>query len=101
MREERPTCSASTWSSLPICRRRHLLYTDILLQRAACHLGFWCSLSEPERLRAGRALPELLAEAGTLIHKLGYARRKDMLTDLRETAGALGAPGAEPTPDPA
>lgn len=67
----------------------HLLFADILLQHAACHLAFLPELGERERLQAEREVPELLAEAEELIQDLGYARRAEMLVGLRETAAAF------------
>jgi hypothetical protein len=62
----------------------HLLYADILLQRAACELY----------LRSGAGsevgadgIGGILGEADELVERLGYARRRPMLAALQAAAG--------------
>jgi tetratricopeptide (TPR) repeat protein len=66
-----------------------LLYTDILLQRAACYLRFLPTMSTREQVATRSKIAPLLAEAGGLIDALRYGRRQDMLAQLHEAASRL------------
>jgi tetratricopeptide (TPR) repeat protein len=67
-----------------------LLEADILLERAACYLGFWPQLTASEREKARAELPWVLEKAVGLVETLGYGRREEMARDLLRYAKAAG-----------
>jgi tetratricopeptide (TPR) repeat protein len=69
-----------------------LLYADILLQRLACYLDFWPTMSNTERADIRDKAAKTLKEATDLIEKLHYRRRQAMLADLQTVAAELGVP---------
>ena len=68
-----------------------LLYADALLQRAACYLDVWPTMTSPERSLIRGKIKDTLAESANLVTAFGYARRQKMLAELHEAAGAAGA----------
>jgi tetratricopeptide (TPR) repeat protein len=69
-----------------------LLYADILLQRLACYLDFWPTMSNADRTDIRNKLTETLKEATDLIDKLHYHRRDEMLAALQTVAAQRGVP---------
>lgn len=67
-----------------------LLYTDILLQRAACYLTFWEASSKSARTETGPQIARVLTAATRRVEEMGYARRTAMLERLRATAAEYG-----------
>lgn len=67
-----------------------LLYADILLQRLACYLDFWPTMSNADRTDIRDKLTKTLKEATDLIEKLHYGRRRDMLVALHTVAVQQG-----------
>jgi transcriptional regulator with XRE-family HTH domain len=66
-----------------------LLYTDVLLQRAACYLASWPT-SNLARVETGSQIVHLLTAAAEQVASMGYARRVAMLQQLQATAGEFG-----------
>ncbi|TCO45854.1 trypsin-like peptidase [Actinocrispum wychmicini] len=60
-----------------------LLYTDILLQRTACHLAFWQTMTGSERESVRPGITRGLAEAVSLVRKIEYGRRRRMVQALQ------------------
>jgi transcriptional regulator with XRE-family HTH domain len=67
-----------------------LLYTDILLQRAACYLAFWKYSSRSARTETGPQIAQVLTAAGHRVKEMRYARRAAMLARLQATAAEYG-----------
>jgi tetratricopeptide (TPR) repeat protein len=67
-----------------------LLYVDVLLQRAACYLGFLPRLNLTERSHAGEMSMGALTEAEKLVAETGYKRREPMIANLRKVAADAG-----------
>jgi transcriptional regulator with XRE-family HTH domain len=67
-----------------------LLYTDILLQRAACYLSFWPEMTETEQSDVRKQLIQALIESARRVSAMGYARRAAMLRQLQEAADGFG-----------
>jgi len=67
-----------------------LLYADILLQRLACYLDFWPTMSNADRTDIRDKVAETLTEATELIEKLHYHRRHEMLAALQTVAAQQG-----------
>ena len=63
-----------------------LLYADVLLQRAACYLSFWATMTNPERSGIRVELWNTLDQATKLVESIGYSRRREMLDQLRSRA---------------
>jgi transcriptional regulator with XRE-family HTH domain len=70
--------------------RMELLYTDVLLQRAACHLTFWPTIAKSERSDVKKLIAQVLAESARRLSAMGYARRAVMLRQLQEAAEEVG-----------
>ncbi|RSM73155.1 hypothetical protein DMB66_03755 [Actinoplanes sp. ATCC 53533] len=68
----------------------HLLAADVHLQRAACHLAVWPSLTPEQRNEAAARAARALAEAARRVRSLGYGRRYPMLADLERQARDQG-----------
>jgi hypothetical protein len=64
----------------------HLLAADVYLQRAACHLAVWPSLTREQQSEVGARAAGALAEAARRVRSLGYGRRYSMLADLERQA---------------
>jgi tetratricopeptide (TPR) repeat protein len=67
-----------------------ILYTDVLLQRAACYLSYWRTMTSPERAEISEKIKESLADAAQRVEDLNYGRRRDMLGSLQEAAREIG-----------
>ncbi len=67
-----------------------LLYADILLQRLACYLDFWPTMSNADRTNIRDKVAETLKEVTDLIEKLHYQRRDRMLAALQMVAAQQG-----------
>jgi tetratricopeptide (TPR) repeat protein len=67
-----------------------LLYVDVLLQRAACFLGFMPRLDPSERSHAGEMSIRVLAKAEQLVGETGYKRREPTIARLRKAAADAG-----------
>jgi len=67
-----------------------ILYTDVLLQRAACYLTYRRTMTTPERDEIGDKIRDTLAEAADKVAELDYGRRRGMLAGLRDEAGEAG-----------
>jgi tetratricopeptide (TPR) repeat protein len=67
-----------------------LLKADILLERAACNLGFWSRLTTSEQKEVRAELPRVLEEAVDLVEALGYDRREEMARGLQHDAKTVG-----------
>jgi hypothetical protein len=68
-----------------------LLYADILLQRAACYMGYWQAITNPERKAISGKLRASLDDAAGLLSSMNYGRRREMLSSLQRAAGDAGA----------
>jgi tetratricopeptide (TPR) repeat protein len=67
-----------------------ILYADVLLQRAACYLSYWRTMTSPEREGIKTQVRATLDEAARKVEDLGYGRRHDMLDGLQESARVFG-----------
>ncbi len=67
-----------------------LLYADILLQRLACYLDFWPTMSNADRTDIRDRVTHTLMDAINLIDKLHYHRRDKKLADLQAVAAQYG-----------
>ena len=67
-----------------------ILFTDVLLQRAACYLGYWRTMTTPERAEISGMIKGSLDDAARRIQDLDYGRRRDMLASLQEAAREAG-----------
>ncbi len=67
-----------------------LLYTDVLLQRAACDLTFWPEMEKSQRPDVKKLITQALTESARRVSAMGYARRAEMLRQLQEAANAAG-----------
>ncbi len=67
-----------------------LLYADILLQRIACYMRYWPSMTSPEREEICLDLQNSLEEAGRMLSEMSYGRRKATLAELEKRAQAAG-----------
>ena len=70
-----------------------ILFTDVLLQRAACYLSYWLTMTSPERDEIREKIKESLEDAAQRVKNLVYGRRRDMLVNLREAARGVGVLG--------
>lgn len=69
--------------------QKDLLYADILLQRAACYLEFWPTMTNPQRSRIRVEVSNTLDDATKLVDSIGYSRRREMLDRFRNGAKTL------------
>jgi tetratricopeptide (TPR) repeat protein len=69
-----------------------LLYADILLQRIACYMRYWPTMTSPQRERICPDLRKSLKDVKKMLGTMSYWRRKTMLADLEERAQAAGVP---------
>lgn len=69
-----------------------ILYTDILLQRAACYLSYWRTMTKPEREEISGKIKTSLEDAAEKVRNLDYGRRRGMLASLQEAARQAGVP---------
>jgi tetratricopeptide (TPR) repeat protein len=67
-----------------------ILYADVLLQRAACYLSYWRTMTRPEREEITDKVRATLDEAAEKVESLDYGRRRDMLAGLQESAREFG-----------
>jgi tetratricopeptide (TPR) repeat protein len=67
-----------------------ILYADVLLQRAACYLSYWRTMTDPERDEITDQVRATLNEAARKVKALDYGRRRSMLTGLQESAREFG-----------
>jgi hypothetical protein len=67
-----------------------ILYTDILLQRAACYLSYWRTMTKPEREEISGKIKSSLENAAEKVRHLDYGRRRRMLASLEEAARQAG-----------
>jgi tetratricopeptide (TPR) repeat protein len=67
-----------------------ILYTDVLLQRSACYLSYWRTMTKPERDEIREQVRESLEEAASGVNDLDYGRRRQLLTDLQGAAREAG-----------
>ncbi len=67
-----------------------LLTADVYLQRAACHLSVWSSMTSDQRTAMRTHLADALTEADQRIWALGYGRRDTMLDELNQQARSYG-----------
>jgi hypothetical protein len=70
-----------------------ILFTDVLLQRAACYLSYWRTMTSPERAEISEKIKESLRDAAKRVEDLNYGRRRHMLASLREAAREAGVLG--------
>ncbi len=68
-----------------------ILYADVLLQRVACYLSYWRTMTSPERREIGEKVRATLEEAASRVTVLEYGRRRGMLDSLQEAAREAGA----------
>ena len=67
-----------------------ILYADVLLQRAACYLSYWRTMTSPEREGLKEQVQATLNEAARKVKDLDYGRRRGMLAGLQESAREFG-----------
>ena len=67
-----------------------ILYADVLLQRSACYLSYWRTMTSPEREEIEDQVRATLHEAARRVQDLDYGRRRGMLASLQETAREAG-----------
>ena len=67
-----------------------ILYADVLLQRAACYLSYWRTMTSPERDEIRNQVRTTVDEAATKVKDLDYGRRRNMLAGLQESAREFG-----------
>ena len=67
-----------------------ILFTDVLLQRAASYLIYWRTMTNSERDEIRVKIKESLKDAATRVDDLNYGRRRDMLTKLQAAAREVG-----------
>ena len=67
-----------------------ILYADVLLQRAACYLSYWRTMTGPEREGLKEQVQATLNEAAGKVKDLDYGRRRGMLAGLQESAREFG-----------
>ncbi|MGY1501855.1 hypothetical protein ACW4TU_35610 [Streptomyces sp. QTS52] len=67
-----------------------LLTADVYLQRAACHLAAWPSMTSDQHTAMKAHIAETLVEADQRIGVLGYKRRDTMLDELDQQARDYG-----------
>lgn len=65
-----------------------LLNADVQLERAACELGFWTSMTRAEQRRVGDRVATTLAGAARAIEEISYHRRDGLLAQLQARAAA-------------
>ena len=67
-----------------------ILYTDVLLQRAACYLSYWRTMTKPERDEISEKIKGSLEDATKRVGGLDYGRRRMMLANLQQAARDAG-----------
>lgn len=67
-----------------------MLYADILLQRAACYMSYWRTMTSPEREAVSEKIKASLNEAAKKVSFINYGRRQAMLNSLQEVAREAG-----------
>jgi tetratricopeptide (TPR) repeat protein len=73
-----------------------LLYADILLQRIACYLHYWPTMTSPERGEIRSDLEKSLEDVKKMVNVMDYGRRNRMLANLEERARVTGVPAGRP-----
>jgi tetratricopeptide (TPR) repeat protein len=69
-----------------------LLYADILLQRIACYMRYWRTMTSPERKKICPDLQKSLTTAREMLVEMNYGRRNTILADLEERARIARVP---------
>jgi tetratricopeptide (TPR) repeat protein len=67
-----------------------ILFTDVLLQRVACYLSYWRTMTESERAEISEKVRSSLDDAARRVQDLDYGRRRGMLASLQEAAREAG-----------
>ena len=67
-----------------------MAYADILLQRAACYMSYWRTMTSPEREAVSEKIKASLNEAAKKVSFINYGRRQAMLNSLQEVAREAG-----------
>jgi len=67
-----------------------ILYTDVLLQRAACYMSYWRTMAGDEREEIREKVRHSLQEAAGRVDALDYGRRRAMLARLQDEATEAG-----------
>jgi hypothetical protein len=67
-----------------------LLKADILLERAACYQQFWKIMTNSERATVRPKLSHEISRARVLVERIGYGRRRNLLSRLEGELAAVG-----------